>query len=297
MGTARVAIVTSDMGLIHDIDLPLVLAGLRARGLEAEAVAWDADSVVWGDYHLAVIRSTWDYADRLDEFLTWADTTARVTHLANPASLVRWNSDKRYLLELAGRGVPVVPTRVFEPGDSCDEGDFAHPHGVVVKPAVSVAARDTARYEPGRATDAVAHARALLAQGRAVMVQPYLRRIAEGERALVFVGGSLSHALRKGEVLTEPGVIDNSREPHPDLVQHRPTEAELVTATAALEALPAAPAPLYARVDLALDDTGAPVLMELELIEPYLFLHTTASGLERLVEAVAVAAQARLTAR
>ncbi|MEU7599735.1 hypothetical protein [Streptomyces sp. NPDC041003] len=287
MSAARIAIVTSGAGADEDLDRPLVLAALRAAGMSAEAVAWDADPKEWDGFDLAVIRSTWDYTGRLEEFLAWADATARVTRLWNPAPLVRWNSDKRYLRELAGRGVPVVPTRFIEPGGHCGEEDFDAPHGVVVKPTVSAGARDTARYEPGRRADAVRHARMLLDQGRTAMVQPYLRRVEEGERALVFFRGTFSHAIRKQPVLTEAGVTDNFRVPHPGAAPYRPSEAEISTARAALAAVPAPGDLLFARVDLALDEAGEPVVMELELIEPNLFLRINPQGLERFVEAVA----------
>lgn len=287
MGAARIAVVTSEAGVDHDVDLPLIVDALRADGLAAKSVAWDADSVAWDEFDLAVIRSTWDYAERLGEFLAWADTTARATRLWNPAPVVRWNSDKRYLLKLAERGVPVVPTHCVEPGGRFDEGDFDRPEGVVVKPSVSAGARDTARYEPGRHADAVRHARTLLDQGRSVLIQPYLRLVEEGERALVFIGGTFSHAIRKGPVLTEPGVIDNSRVAHPSVTPYRPTDVELHTALAALNAIPSPAAPLFARVDLALNETREPVVMELELIEPNLFLQSNPQGLVRFVEAVA----------
>ncbi|MFI1650973.1 RimK family alpha-L-glutamate ligase [Streptomyces avidinii] len=290
MGAARVAVVTSKGGADVDADLPLILATLRAAGLSAHAVAWDADRPQWDGFDLAVIRSTWDYADRLPEFLAWADATAEVTRLCNPAPLVRWNSDKRYLLELARETVPVVPTRFVEPGGSLDAADFDGPHGVVVKPAVSSGARDTARYEPGRGADAERHARMLLDQGRTAMVQPYLPLVAEGERALVFFGGTFSHAIRKQPLLTEAGLIDNFRVPHPGAAPYEPSEPELRTARAALAAVPAPGDLLFARVDLALDEAREPVVMELELIEPNLFLRINPQGLDRFAAAVAVAA-------
>ncbi|MFD3468994.1 RimK family alpha-L-glutamate ligase [Streptomyces sp. NPDC058682] len=289
MGTARVAVVTSKGGADQDADLPLLLTALRAAGLSARAVAWDADTPRWEGYDLAVIRSTWDYADRLAEFLAWADATAGVTRLWNPAPLVRWNSDKRYLLELAARGVPIVPTRVVEPDGVCDAADFDGPHGVVVKPAVSSGARDTARYEPDRRADAERHARMLLDQGRTAIVQPYLPLVEEGERALVFFGGTFSHAIRKQALLTEAGLIDNFRVPHPGAAPYQPSEAELRTARAALAAVPAPGDLLFARVDLALNGAREPVVMELELIEPNLFLSINPQGLERFAEAVASA--------
>ncbi|MEV6680467.1 hypothetical protein AB0N09_26950 [Streptomyces erythrochromogenes] len=291
MGSARVAVVTSGTGLDQDTDLPLLLEALRAQGLSAEPVVWDADPAPWGGFDLAVIRSTWDYVGRLEEFLAWADATARVTRLWNPAPLVRWNSDKRYLLDLARRGVPVVPTRCIAPGESCAEEDFDGPHGVVVKPSVSAGARDTARYEPGRAADAVLHARMLLEQGRTAMVQPYLPRVEEGERALVFFAGTFSHAIRKQALLTVPGQMDNSRVAHPGAALYVPTGAELSTARAALAAAPGAGEPLFARVDLVLDEARGPVVMELELIEPNLFLGLAPQGADPLARVVAAAAR------
>ncbi|MFD9619442.1 RimK family alpha-L-glutamate ligase [Streptomyces virginiae] len=291
MGTARIAVVTSE-GADQDADLPLILATLRAAGLSAQAVAWDAKDARWDGYDLAVIRSTWDYANRLAEFLAWADATAEVTRLWNPAPLVRWNSDKRYLPELAARGVPVVPTRVVDPGDSFDAADFDGPHGVVVKPAVSSGARDTARYESGRRADAERHARMLLDQGRTAIVQPYLPLVEEGERALIFFGGTFSHAIRKQALLTEAGLIDNFRVPHPGAAPYEPSEAELRTARAALAAVPAPGELLFARVDLTLNGAREPVVMELELIEPNLFLSINPHGLERFAEAVTAAVAA-----
>ncbi|MFD8949181.1 hypothetical protein ACWGVR_03125 [Streptomyces xanthophaeus] len=292
MGAVRIAVVTSKAGLDRDADLPLVVDALRADGWETHAVAWDAEPEPWDGFGLAVIRSTWDYAERLDAFLAWASAAARATRLLNPEPVVRWNSDKRYLLDLVERHVRVVPTQFIVPGGNYREADFDLPEGVVVKPAVSAGSLDTARYEPGHHADAVRHARMLLDQGRTVMVQPYQRLVEEGERALVFFAGVFSHAIRKGPVLTEPGVIDNLRAPHPGVVPYAPTAAELRTAQDALAAVPAARAPLFARVDLTLAESREPVVMELELIEPNLFLDGNPQALARFVGAVTAQARA-----
>ncbi|MER6364004.1 hypothetical protein [Kitasatospora sp. NPDC001527] len=291
MSTTRVALVTSEAGLGLDEDLPPVVAALAERGVAAEPVVWGAARTAWERFDLAVVRSTWDYVERLDAFLAWADSTARATRLWNPAPLIRWNSDKHYLRELAGRGVAVVPTRFLEPGAPFDPARLDGPDGVVVKPAVSAGALDTARYPPGHAGAAARHARALLDRGRGVMVQPYLPRVAEGERALVLFGGVLSHAVRKDPLLTEPGVVDNDRHPHPGVVRYRPTGAEVRTALAALAALPSARPPLFARVDLVLDDRGEPVVLEVELVEPNLFLDTDPNAPARFADAVAALPQ------
>ncbi|MFF2659072.1 RimK family alpha-L-glutamate ligase [Kitasatospora sp. NPDC058032] len=294
MTVTRVAVVTSEAGAGLDGDLAPVVAALTDRGLAAEPVVWGGGAAAWERFDLAVVRSVWDYVERLDEFLRWADDTARATRLWNPAPLIRWNCDKHYLRELARRGVAVVPTRFLEPGsphDTADPAELDGPDGVVVKPIVSAGALDTARYEPGHAEQAARHARTLLERGRGVMVQPYLPRVAEGERALVLLGGVFSHAVRKGPLLTEPGVIDNDRHPHPGLAPYRPTGAELRTALAALAALPSPRPPLYARVDLVLDGDGRPLVLELELVEPNLFLDTVPDGPARFADAVAALAR------
>ncbi|WP_329417438.1 ATP-grasp domain-containing protein [Streptomyces sp. NBC_01268] len=282
---------TSEAGRAWDTDLPLIVEALRANGVSGTAVAWDAQDAEWDGFDLAVIRSTWDYAERIDEYLAWADTTARLTRLWNPAPVVRWSSDKRYLTDLAEQGVAVVPTRFIEPGSSYGEEDFPGTGAVVVKPVVSAGALDTARYEPDQRADAERHVRMLLDQGRAVMVQPYLRLVEEGERALVFISGTFSHAIRKGPVLTESGVVDNGRVPHPDVTPYQPTDDEISVALAALAAVPAPEIPLFARVDLVLDERRRPVVMELELIEPNLFLGDYPKGLKRLVDAVTAKAR------
>ena len=277
--SGRVVLATSTIGLERDTDLVPMLDALRAGGVDAEAVRWDAEGYDWAACDSVVIRSTWDYSGRLEEYLDWADTVAEVTRLYNPAEVVRWNCDKRYLRDLADRGVPVVPTTFLAPGEAVELP--AHEQ-FVVKPCVSAGARDSARYTADQAALAEAHVRSLHAAGETAMVQPYLSRIAEGERALVFLGGEFSHALRKGPVLTDVGVIDNARVPHPDLIVHQPSAAELEVAATAIDAVPGSDgALLIARADLALADDGSPVVMELELIEPFLFFGHSPEGLQR----------------
>lgn len=283
-GPARVALATMAGDVSVDDELPRMVEALRARGIDVRIQPWDAADVDWAAFDLVVIRSTWDYPRRVGEFLAWTGEVSRVSVLRNPAELVAWNSDKRYLGWLADRGIPVVPTVFVEPGAAAvlpGEGDF------VVKPVVSAGAQDTARYTPDQRGAAQRHLEMLHAAGMAVMVQPYLPQIVQGERALVFLGGRFSHAIRKGPVLVRTGKIDNAGVPHPDPKRHEPSAAELELAAKALAAAPVAPADLlYARVDLALDASGDPVLMELELIEPYLFLSWSQGSLARFTDAV-----------
>ncbi|MCX4545556.1 hypothetical protein [Streptomyces sp. NBC_01565] len=281
----RVALATDAFGRARDAELPVLLAALRGRGVDATAADWDDAGHDWAAYDAVVIRSTWEYTERLPEFLAWASRVGAVTALHSPAEVVRWNSDKTYLAELAAGGVATVPTRFIAPGGPVKLTEAGE---IVVKPSVSAGARNSARYTPAQRGAAEAHVRMLHGSGATAMVQPYLERIVEGERALVFLGGKFSHAMRKGPVLTDTGRVDNARVPHPDLTAHVPGAAELAVATAALTAVAARSADplLYARVDLALDEDGSPVVMELELIEPNLFLTASEGAVDRFAEAV-----------
>lgn len=279
----RVAVATSSFGLTKDTDIPLVVDDLRRRGVDAVAVPWDDGGFPWASCAAVVIRSTWRYEEQVERFVDWADAVAAVTRLDNPAEVVRWNVHKTYLGELAARGVPVVPTRFVAPGA---EPVFPESGQFVVKPTVSAGARNTARYAQDHRDDAARHVAALHERGATAMVQPYVDRITEGERALVFFGGVFSHAVRKQPVLTNVGVIDNARVAHPGLVAHDPSDGELALASAALAAAPGDDPLLYARVDIALAEDGSPMVMELELIEPNLFLTGNSGALHRYTELV-----------
>ncbi len=170
--------------------------------MAAEPVVWDDPTVNWAGFDLAVIRSCWDYVPRRAEFLAWAQGVPR---LANPPEVLAWNTDKRYLQELAAVGLPVVPTTWVAPGrpwTAPARGEW------VLKPAISLAALDSGRYrfgDPQQRRLAVGHLRRLQAAGRVVMVQPYLHAVdTDGETALVYLGGRFSHAIRKGPVLDGP---------------------------------------------------------------------------------------------
>ena len=268
----RVALATYDPGAqpSKDRDLPVLVQALRDAGAEAVAVPWDDPDTDWSGFDLVVIRSTWDYSWRADEFVAWAEKCAAVTRLANPAGVVRWNTDKRYLGDLAEAGVPVVPTRYLAPGDAPDLPDDRE---YVIKPTSGAGARYAARYTPDDHDTAVRHLARMHEEGLTAMVQPYLTGIdVSGERALQFFGGRFLHASRKGAVLAPGTAYDAAKVAHPDLVPWTPTSAELAVAERALAAVPDAPELLYARVDLVDGADGEPWLMELELVEPNLFL-------------------------
>jgi glutathione synthase/RimK-type ligase-like ATP-grasp enzyme len=291
----RVALVSSARFAHLDDDLPPLVAALARRDVNAVVVDWNDDAVDWAAVDLAVIRSTWDYTWHLDEFLAWVDRVGAATRLANPGPVVRWNADKRYLLDLAGLGVPTVSTTVVGPGDDPSAALPRAAEQLVVKPAVSAGARDTERYGPGELVGAREHVVRLQAEGRSVLVQPYLPEIDErGETGLVFVGDEFSHAFRKGPIL-RPGSVfveDLYREEH--ISPRVPSGGEHEVAAAALDAV-ASCVPgwsrrdlLYARVDVAPCDGGY-VVLELELVEPSLFCSTDPRAADRAAVAFAAA--------
>ena len=244
-----------------------LVAALRSRGLHARWLSWDDPETERAD--VVILRATWDYIDRLEEFLAW---TRRVPNLLNGPDVVAWNTDKRYLADLAAAGVPTVPSTFFEPGDA-----LVLPRGeLVVKPAVGAGSVGARRFTDADA--ARAHAAALQSDGRTALVQPYDARIADGETALVFLGGRSSHAFIKGPILASPGetpVFDGSGTYAEESLRPADPDVELwdvghAALAAAADHLGVTPDEfLYARVDVicGYDD---PRLLELELVEPSL---------------------------
>jgi glutathione synthase/RimK-type ligase-like ATP-grasp enzyme len=261
----------------------LAAAAIAERGGSVEPAVWDDPAVDWSRYDAVVVRSTWDYHHRPAEFLDWIGRVESAGAVVwNPASLLRWNLDKRYLAELSERGAPVVPTRTVPKGSGTSLAAELHAAGwdrAVVKPAVSASAHETWRTSRAGA-EADAHRFAALVRAGDVLVQPYLSAVEQGEWSLCFFGGAYSHAVlkrpRPGDFRVQPelgGEVLPAR-PHPRVV------AEALAIVALL------PAPwLYARVD-ACEVEGVPVLMELELIEPTLFFHADPAAAARFAEAL-----------
>jgi glutathione synthase/RimK-type ligase-like ATP-grasp enzyme len=263
-----------------DPDMPPLRAALAGAGLEAQVLAWDDPAADWSAARLTVLRSTWDYPHRPAAFLRWVDAVAAVSALWNPPAAVRWNAHKRYLLDLEARGVPVAPTALLRRGSRRMLRSLLAERGwetAVIKPAVSASSFRTMRVGAGDVDAGEEHLRALLAE-RDVLVQRYLPSVeGHGERALVWIDGALTHAVRK-----RPRFAGQHESVSAEAVPIAPAEEEL-----ARRALAAVDAPvLYARVDMAPGPAGEPVVMELELIEPSLFFPQSAAALERYVAAI-----------
>jgi len=274
-----------------DADDRLAVGPLADLGCRVTPAVWDDASVDWDRFDLTVIRSTWDYTDRRDKFVEWARAVPR---LVNPAEIVAWNTDKRYLDHLAAAGIPTVATTWITGEDGWDlppDGEY------VIKPSVGAGSMDAERYDLADIAAremAVAHAKRLLASGKTVMLQPFAHEIEEaGETGVVLLEGRLSHAMRKTGMLgpTVPEAVDGLFKEE-KIEGRTPDAAQVDLAHAAVRAIPVDRSGLlYARVDMVPDKDGRPVLMELELTEPSLFMKTS-PGSERLFAEV-IAQRAR----
>jgi hypothetical protein len=258
-----------------------------ARMLDADFRIWDDDAVDWSSYDRVLLRSVWDYSWRLDEFLSWCRAVGPA-RLRNPPAAVEWNADKRYLAELSA---PSVPTTYLAPGDPLPafEGE------IVVKPNVSAGARDTGRFRSRPAAAELVER--IHSSGRTALVQPYLPAFdSGGEASVVFIGGQACHVLSKRAVLREEGVAPMADTElrvaaamlEDDLVASGVADAAQMSLAVSVHAEVSARfgTPVYARVDLIADGAGDPVVSELELIEPSLYLQLTAGASERLAAAV-----------
>lgn len=270
----RLGIVTSrEYASYHADDAPLV-AALRARGVAPEPLVWNDPAVDWAAFDALLVRTPWDYYQRIDEFLPWlARIEALGVTMVNPPRTLRWNADKRYLLELAAAGIPIVGTHWVDRRTNATLASIMDARGwddVVVKPAVSGGAWRTWRTDRRDLATHESEFGALVAQCD-MLVQAYVAEIASsGEWSLLFFGGAYSHA-----VLKRPRAGDfRVQEKHGgETFAAVPPPALIAAAAACVARLPALGQPgcLYARVDGVV--VGASFfLMELELIEPQLFL-------------------------
>lgn len=256
--TGRLAWVTTRPARGGD-DEPLALAALDRVGVAVDVVVWDDTQVDWASYDRVVLRSTWDYVQRLPEFLRWLDEVDAVSRLVNPLAMVRWNLDKRYLADLAEAGVPTTPTAFVAPGEAASWPDGR----CVVKPAVGA--------------------------GQVVLVQPYVASVGtDGEWALVFLDGVLSHAAGKRVALPRAGEVEALHAAE-TVTAHVASADQVEVARAAVHVVASRfSVPTYARVDLVRDDAGRSCVLEVELVEPSLFLpYADPGAADRLAAALA----------
>lgn len=284
MSAADVWLATSS-GYPHGIaeDAPLV-AALAARGLRAAPAVWDDPGVDWGAARMCLPRSPWDYHLRLPEFLDWVGAVARRTRLEHPPAVLRWNADKRYLADVAALGLPVIPTVRLERGRAADLRALLAAEGwadAVLKPSVGATSSGLVRVS--------AHGQALL-DGLLVrddvLVQPYLPAVTrEGELSLVVIDGELTHAVRKRP---RPGDFRVQDQFGGTAERVEPSDAEAALALRAARAVAGFLRHdlLYARVDLLTGAGGDPLVLEVEVLEPGLFLDLAPAAAERMADGI-----------
>jgi hypothetical protein len=283
---AYVALATATSIRKEDFDEAPLRAALSAAGVPSRVLAWDDPGAQPGfaSAGACVLRSTWNYVPNYARFLPWIDRCASLTALWNPAPIVRWNSHKKYLLELEAKGIPIVPTRYVPAGapPELDElvGDWAE---VVIKPAVSAGSLDTIRVARGDLAPGQAHLARLCAKD--MLVQRYEPAVeGYGERSLIWIDGAFTHAVRKN-----PRFADDREYVSPAAMPIAEDERALGERVLAVVPRPL----LYARVDVIRDPAGTPRLMELELIEPSLFFAQHPPAAARMAAAVARLLQSR----
>ena len=268
----------------HDEDEPIVLAALQRAGVSVEVLDWDDSGADWSRFDRVVLRSAWDYPERLAEFLSWLDDVDAVTDLVNPSRIVRWSLDKQYLADLDQAGLPITPTAFVAPGSVAR----FPPGAFVVKPAVGAGSRDAASYVAHQHEAAAAHVARLHAAGKVVLVQPFLTSIAsEGEWPMVFFQGRFSHAARKRVTLPQAAAVEDLFAAETN-AEHVASAEQIEVAQAVIDLVSARlGTPTYGRVDLVRDDDGRFCVLEAELIEPSLFLRYADDGaVERFVSAL-----------
>ena len=285
-----VALVSAAEARHHDTDLSLIVRALGDRGIVADIVDWHDASIDWSKYSMAIIRSPWDYHRRYAEFMTWVDDVSTKTTLHNSADIIRWNTDKSYLQELIDAGIDVIPTTYVRGAEDIVlvSNDGLLEKDIVVKPTISAGSNNTERHEESP-VKAAAHLGQLIDAGMVAMVQPYQRFIDErGETGMLYFNGEFSHAFRKGAILATGENIKNGLFADEDISPRDPNAAERELGEAVMNFVrnKFGAAPLYARVDVVRGSGGFPVLMELELAEPSLFLHTSPDSATRFASAV-----------
>jgi glutathione synthase/RimK-type ligase-like ATP-grasp enzyme len=271
----RIAVVTSENAAALSNDDPILLSAIERAGHQAMHWCWDDPQVDWSSIDVALIRSTWDYFQRPDEFQVWLASIEPQTKLLNPPSVLKWNFDKRYLGELARAGVPVVPTEFVGDAEEVQAAlarVWHQGHSAILKPVVSGGSWGLQHLHSGALVE-------LNAEQAPWMVQPFVPEIqSEGELAVIVLGGVVHHGIRK---VPQSGDFRVQAEFGGVNTVEAPSEEAIALALQALAACPGEA--LYARVDMVRRE-GHLEIMEVELLEPELFLVLVPAAAARLVD-------------
>ncbi|HEY9733515.1 MAG TPA: hypothetical protein V6C89_16470 [Drouetiella sp.] len=274
-----------------DADDRLVASELTKRGFECKIADWRDQSVDWSNAGICVLRSTWDYHLHYDEFLSWVAKVSAQTTVWNNAELVRWNSNKTYLFDLNDAGIPIVPTVLFKQNDKSNLSEVMDERGWVrgiLKPIVGLSTFGVCQVEKN--LDASQEQLERMLKTFDVLLQPFIETVHErGERALVFIGQEYSHTIRKSafQPLAQAGEAGETLE--------QADREELNLARRVLEEVKTPCA--FARVDLIRDQRGKDLLMELELVEPSLYLQMYPRAISKFADTLCQLARVEPSAR
>lgn len=280
----HIALASSAADHAGDTDLPQLIAAAEVLGHTATVAIWDDPAVDWNSFDVLAVRSCWDYTTRRDEFVAWCQSNDQ--HLTNAAAVIAWNSNKTYLRDLEQAGVAIIPTL----WDARTTGELGEHRSWVVKPTISSGSANTAHWTTAEA--AASHSEELLAAGKHTMTQPYVASIdTVGEFANYFFGGRYSHTVRKPALL-EADQTPAATASFPAGLRAINVDSEMLAFSEGVlrqAELITGKSIVQARVDVVLDDNNKPMLMELELVEPALFLDFVPSAAETYIRAVIAA--------
>ncbi|MDO5729326.1 MAG: hypothetical protein Q4P71_06855 [Actinomycetaceae bacterium] len=294
----RVGLISTDTVLAQNLDTDTLRLrdALNAAGVASDVLPW-SQPAPWDRYDLLVLRSPWDYQDRINEFHEWLSSIESTTRVLNAPELIRWNLDKTYLSDLENLGIAVCPTTYCRSLAACEDElrqYDALDQACVVKPHISASSENTGLFA-GAEPAALDLCRTILLLGKTVLIQPAIDRVQDGgERGLVFFNGKFSHAISKGAILRPGGGYLDNRSENIRTVTASDAERQLGFATVEAVAHFAlaqrwsedAHYPLYARIDVVTPESGDPILLEAELFEPSVYLRYSNGGLQRFVDAI-----------
>lgn len=263
----------------------LVVEALEAEGLKAARVDWADPEVDWNQTRSVLFRTTWDYFDQYEKFQAWMNHLPKEVRMINPESIIRWNIDKHYLLDLQEKGINIPPTILMEAGDPRSLSALLGETGwdeVILKPCISGGAKNTFRLDRSTADEHEPIYRNLIRE-EAFMLQPLQHKVLEeGELSLMVFGGVYTHAVQK---IAKSGDFRVQDDWGGTVHDYAPSEAEIAFAIEAAQAVE--PLPAYARVDMIRDNDGEMAIMELELLEPELWFRFHPDAARVLAQTVA----------
>jgi glutathione synthase/RimK-type ligase-like ATP-grasp enzyme len=269
-------------GVSNDEDSELLFF-LQQKGLQIDAVIWNDDTINWKNYDIILIKSPWDYHEKILSFYSWLENIKSLgIRMLNPIDIIKWNSNKRYLDDIFKAGLPVIPSIYLDKGTQIptDNSLFSqlNTDKIVVKPCISAGANNTIIVDEVTIVQQSDAINLLLSEDEYI-VQPFVKEISEGEWSFIFFNRQYSHCALK---VPKQGDFRVQHHHGGSILYPDPKPQHIQQAEKYVQKF--AKGTLYARVDaVVIDDTL--FLMEIELIEPYLFLNSERERQEQYYQA------------